>query len=36
MGGGHRLAAGCELTGTKEEVVAALLDAVTPVLERSL
>ena len=35
-GGGHRLAAGCELTGTKEEVVAALLSAVTPVLERLL
>ena len=35
-GGGHRLAAGCELTGTREEVVAALLDAVTPVLERAL
>ena len=32
-GGGHRLAAGCELTGTEEEVVTALLDAVTPALE---
>lgn len=35
-GGGHRLAAGCELTGTKEEAVAALLGAVTPVLEQAL
>ena len=35
-GGGHRLAAGCELSGTKEEVVASLLAAVTPVLEAAL
>ena len=35
-GGGHRLAAGCELTGTKEEVVATLLDAVSAVLETAL
>ena len=35
-GGGHRLAAGCELTGTKEEVVSALLGAVEPALEQAL
>ena len=35
-GGGHRLAAGCELTGTKEEVTAALLTAAKAELERAL
>lgn len=33
-GGGHRLAAGCELTGTAEEVKAILLNAVKPSLEK--
>lgn len=33
-GGGHRLAAGCELTGTREEAVSALLDATKTVLDR--
>lgn len=35
-GGGHRLAAGCELTGTKEEVVAALLAAAKTEIDRAL
>ena len=32
-GGGHRLAAGTELTGTPEEVVGKILDAVKPAIE---
>ena len=35
-GGGHRLAAGCELTGTREEAIRTLLDAIAPVLEEAL
>ena len=33
-GGGHRLAAGCELTGTAEEVVGEILNAVKPAIEK--
>ena len=32
-GGGHRLAAGCDLTGTKGQVVNAILEAVEEALK---
>lgn len=35
-GGGHRLAAGCELEGSREEAVKTLLDAAGKVLEKAL
>ena len=35
-GGGHRLAAGCELEGTAEEVVAQILNAVKPAIEQMI
>lgn len=35
-GGGHRLAAGCELTGTKEEAVETLLNAAKAVIDKVL